>query len=65
MRLWLRNKRIKDKISQEDLSNRVGISQNYYSSIETGNRRPSPKVAKKIAKELNLNWQDFFPDEED
>ena len=38
----------------------VGISDGYYSMIETGKRIPSVKVAKKIATVLNIPWEDIF-----
>lgn len=60
MRDWLRNKREGKKLSQSEVARSVGISQNHYSSIETGVRRPSPEVAQKIANELEFDWILFF-----
>ena len=40
-----------------ETAERAGISYPYYNFIENGNRRPSPEVAKRIARVLG------FPDE--
>lgn len=53
----LRKLRHKMKISQVAIAKEVEISQNHYSNIETGVRKPSPEVAQKIAKILGFpNW---------
>lgn len=53
----LRSLRQKLNISQVAIAKSINISQNHYSNIETGTRKPSPKVAKKIAKVLGFpNW---------
>lgn len=38
----------------------AGITRQYYSMIESGERRPSVDVAKKIAPVLGLDWTIFF-----
>ncbi|GAA0313570.1 helix-turn-helix transcriptional regulator [Bacillus carboniphilus] len=45
-----------------DLS-KAGISRQYYGMIESGERKPSVKVAKKIAQVLNVEWTIFFDTE--
>jgi len=52
--------RKKSKFTQVDIAKLVGISDGYYSMIETGKRIPSVKVAKKIATVLNIPWEDIF-----
>lgn len=52
--------RKKSKFTQVDIAKLVGISDGYYSMIETGKRIPSIKVAKKIATVLNIPWEDIF-----
>ena len=47
-------KRLNTNFSQSDIANLVGISRQYYNSIENGLRRPSPEIAKKIANCLNF-----------
>ena len=63
MRKWLieiRNGRTQAKIAEA-----VGISQQMFSAIESGKRRPSVEVAKKIASVMGFNWTRFYEDEDD
>ncbi|MCB6827989.1 MULTISPECIES: helix-turn-helix transcriptional regulator [Megamonas] len=53
-RTYLIQKRLNTNFSQSDIANLVGISRQYYNSIENGLRRPSPEIAKKIANCLNF-----------
>ena len=53
-RTYLNQKRLNTNFSQSDIANLVGISRQYYNSIENGLRRPSPEIAKKIANCLNF-----------
>lgn len=53
-RTCLIQKRLNTNFSQSDIANLVGISRQYYNSIENGLRRPSPEIAKKIANCLNF-----------
>lgn len=53
-RSYLIQKRLNTNFSQSDIANLVGISRQYYNSIENGLRRPSPEIAKKIANCLNF-----------
>lgn len=57
MREWLRKIREKNNLSQVETARLVGITYAYYNFIENGNRRPSPQVARCIARVLG------FPDE--
>lgn len=59
-RVWLTNKRKKKQISQEKLAVRCNVSQVTIARIESGERRPSPKLAKKIAKVLDFDWTKFY-----
>ena len=45
---------------QYDLAQKAGISKSYYTMIENGKKKPSPKVAKRIAKILNFDWTIFY-----
>jgi transcriptional regulator with XRE-family HTH domain len=50
------------KLTQEQVADKVGISSNYYSMIERGERdNPGSKVMREIAKVLKLNASDLFP----
>lgn len=64
MRIWLKELREKSGLSQMTVAKRAGISQNYYSSIETGTRgNPlNVDVAKKIAEALSFDWTRFYED---
>ena len=62
MRTWMREYRKKAKLTQAGVATCAGISQNHYSNIEKGNRRPSPEVAKRIAALLNFDWTRFYDD---
>ena len=63
MRKWLID--IRNGRSQAQIAEAVGISQQMYSAIELGERRPSVEVAKKIASVMGFNWTRFFEDEDD
>lgn len=62
MRAWLKEIREKAGLSQMVVAKKAGISQNYYSSIETGVRgNPlNVDVAKKIAEALGFDWTRFY-----
>lgn len=62
MRNWLIEARKKAGFPQEYVAHRAGISQQHYSFIESGERRPSPEVAKRIAHFLGFDWTKFFED---
>ena len=47
-------------MKQYDLAQEAGISRSYYTMIENGKKRPSPKVAKRIAKILKFDWTIFY-----
>lgn len=47
-------------LTQEQLANEAGVSQSLIWKIENGERKPSVKVAKRIAAVLGFPWTDFF-----
>ena len=47
-------------LTQEQLAQYVGVSQSSIVQLENGNRKPSVKVAKRIASILGFDWTDFF-----
>ncbi|MDA7028651.1 helix-turn-helix transcriptional regulator [Bacillus sp. CLL-7-23] len=59
-RTWLIHIRTQLEMTQKEVANRVGIKRPYYSQIESGTRRPSVQVAKKISDVLDFNWVLFF-----
>jgi len=60
MRVTLAMLREGANITQTQISQCAGISQGYYSDIECGVRCPSPDVAVRIAKVLNIPENDIF-----
>ena len=60
MRLKLSNLRENTNLTQSELSRCACISQGYYSDIESGIRCPSPEVAVRISRVLNIPEQDIF-----
>ncbi len=63
MRKWLID--IRNGRAQAQIAKAAGITQQMYSLIELGERRPSVEVAKKIAAVLGFDWTRFFEDEDD
>lgn len=47
-------------IFQCDLAAAAGVSTQYMWMIENGERKPSVKVAKRIAAVLGIDWTEFF-----
>lgn len=62
MREWLIKLREKSKLSQEEVAEKAGISQSFYSAIELGNRgnKLPVQTAKKIAEVLGFEWDMFY-----
>ena len=57
---WLVEKRRAKGFTQRDLSKKINVSREYISMLENGDRTPSVAVAKKISKELDFAWENFF-----
>lgn len=55
--LVLRGARYREGISQKDLAKRCDISQDNLSRMENGKRTIGEKVAKKLAKALNIDYR--------
>ena len=47
-------------MTQEEVASKAGIARTSYTNIETGSRRPSVDVAKRIAAVLGFDWVLFF-----
>ena len=56
----LRDLRINNKYSYQDMADKLGICKAYYWQIENGNRNLYYSLAKKIAKIFNLRPDDIF-----
>ena len=63
MRKWLID--IRNGRSQTQIAKEAGITQQMYSFIELGERRPSVEVAKKIAAVMGFHWTRFFEEEDE
>ena len=60
MREWLKIIRNEKKLTHSDVAKQAEIERAYYTMIESGNRKPSVKVAKSIANTLGFSWTIFF-----
>ena len=56
----IREVRRKKGLRQSDLAKKVGIFQSEISEIETGERKPSVYLAKRIAKALGVSLDELF-----
>lgn len=57
---FLRNIRLENKLTMREVSIAIGIAEGYLSFLETGKRKPSIAVAKKLAEFYKLDWTKFF-----
>lgn len=62
---WLKTLRLAHGMTGEAVGAQAGITQQHYNFIENGKRRPSPKVAKRIAAVLGFEWTRFFEEPQD
>lgn len=62
MREFLRDLRKERKLSQNDIAKRMGLTQSFYSMIETGERveRMNLEMAIKLANVLEIDSGDFI-----
>lgn len=63
MREWLTIKRKESGLTQAQLANEIGITQQGYGAIENGIRGVRVPLAKKIAAALGFEWQRFYEDD--
>lgn len=56
----IKNIRTKKKLTQEQLSEKVGINPKYLSSIERGLENPTLNTLIKVSESLNVNLDDVF-----
>jgi len=54
--------RIRQGVSQMELSLRSNLSQSFIANLEKGKKQPSVLTLIRIADALNINPQDFFPE---
>lgn len=58
----LKKLRMQKDVTMRQVADVAGISESMYSLIESGKRRPSPDVAKRIGSFLGFEWTRFFDD---
>jgi transcriptional regulator with XRE-family HTH domain len=56
----LRAMREKKGLTQRELAHNLGISQNYIPALESGARRPGPKLRQALIKFFNVDPEDLF-----
>lgn len=56
----LKELRLKKKLSQKELAEELGITQEAVSFLETGKRNPSYELLKKISKYFDVSVDDLF-----
>ena len=66
--MWLRTIRKSKGLSQKDCADGLGITQQMFSAIEKGKRRPSVDLAKKISEffdfeKYGISWAKFYEDD--
>lgn len=59
MNKWLSTIRNEQELTQVQVADRAGISERYYQDIEAG-RIPPVSTAKRIAKVLGFEWEQFY-----
>lgn len=63
MREWLIKLRKALGLTHEEVATKCGITRQFYSMIENGERMPSVETAKKISKTLGFEWTKFFEED--
>ena len=61
MRVWL--SRSRGNQTQQQIAEQAGITQSYYSMIESGQRTPQVALAKRLGEIMDFDWQKFYDDE--
>lgn len=56
----LRAMREKKGLTQRELARNLNISQNYIPALESGARRPGPKLRQALMKFFNVNFEELF-----
>lgn len=59
-REWLINLRNEKELTQETLAEMCNTTQMTISNIENGTRRPSTKLAQRLANILDFKWTRFY-----
>ena len=62
MQTYLKSLREAESMSQQDVADKISVSRQYYSFIESGERGLSVDNAKKLAALFGVDWPSFFED---
>jgi putative transcriptional regulator len=60
LRIKLKDIRLKNNLTHEEIAKKVGINRATYTNIELGHKNPSLDVAIRIKKALNYKDDDIF-----
>ena len=60
MRTWLKEKRLEQGLTHQQVADKANVIRPYYTMVESGYRRPSVKFAKAIGETLDFDWTIFF-----
>ncbi len=63
-RMWLKQARLKQGFTQQEVARRIQKTGACYHLIEKGTRRPSVELAKKIGEVLEFDWTLFYTEKE-
>lgn len=63
MKIDMAARRKERKLTQSELGQLCGVAQRTVAAYESGERRPSPEVARKIGEALGFSWTVFFEDD--
>ena len=61
----LKLKRGAKGLTQKEVSEKLGVSKEYYNMIENDRKTPSVTIAKEIGKILEIDWTTFYDDNKD
>ena len=59
----LKLKRGAKGLTQKEVSEKLGVSKEYYNMIENDKKTPSVSIAKEIGKILEIDWTLFYDEE--
>ncbi|MBQ6508044.1 MAG: helix-turn-helix transcriptional regulator [Flexilinea sp.] len=64
MKINLKEKRIEQKLTQQQLAKAIGSGQSSVSRFESGKLRPKPEIAQRLGKVLDFDWKEIYEEEE-
>lgn len=58
--LYIKEERKRQKLSQEELGYRSGVSRSHVGCVERGEKKPGIDMIKKLSKGLGIKYEDLF-----